>query len=550
MSWKKEYETKCDAYELNIDEVTGKKKWTKRGINGDLIIYSHSDNLHDLKVRFELFTIQIWWKVFNPKLKKKGSKTRVVTFKRLSTKEQTKETIALRFKNPQICQSFIAKWESLTRDIEYETTDSEDEKDDKQEEEKDNKQDDEKYGDNIDDKKLEIIADKSSFRDLIQINLLPDINLINSSLILNEYYFNYYVIDKIKISSNNEINYANYSYGKYNNEEHYLSIWMNSEVLKRVFYTQYKRPKCNMIICLDKSESMNESLCINEGSRMEIAQEALCQLFRHSLDKQDRFAIITFNDKPIIEWPLTLIDSLPYGMLDLRRDITKFKCINGRGNRNLEKAYKKVLTNILTEQILYESQRENIYNRIIFITDLVLNINKIKQYNSPKGIFGMIRTAAEKNNIYTTFLSISVEQNEKLLYDSLSNIRGCNYLCVKTKTEFINKFDKEKEFPYMITPILYDLDVGLNTNIQQVYTSSNNTPINGIRNGQLLAIKSMFGNLNYSQPLIIKFNYKKNLKLNISFIDKNNKKNQSQQTIDLTFKTEDIDDIYDSNQQD
>eukprot|EP00483_Globobulimina_turgida_P005421 UN05431 len=121
MSWKREFETKCDAYELNIDEITGKKKWTKRGINGDLIIYSHTDNLNDFKVRFELFSIQIWWKVFNPKLKKKGSKTRVITFKRLSTAQQTKETIALRFKNPQICTSFIAKWESLTRDMDYET---------------------------------------------------------------------------------------------------------------------------------------------------------------------------------------------------------------------------------------------------------------------------------------------------------------------------------------------------------------------------------------------------------------------------------------------
>eukprot|EP01084_Bolivina_argentea_P164806 286472_1 len=218
MSWQQEYETKCDAYELNIDPITNKKKWTKRGINGDLILYSNIDNLDDIKVRFELHSIQIWWKVFNPKLKKKGSKTRVVTFKRLSTTEQTKETIALRFKDPQTCQSFIAKWGALTRDLEYETTDEEAEEKDKRERYMHIVHDDDVKQEPKRIKSFVQIADKSSFRDVIKLNRIPSLDLIDSDRILNEYYFNYGIRDTIQII-NNQINYANHSYGKYNNEE-------------------------------------------------------------------------------------------------------------------------------------------------------------------------------------------------------------------------------------------------------------------------------------------------------------------------------------------
>ena len=560
-SWKREYETKCDAYELNIDPMTNKKKWTKRGINGDFIIYSNVDNIFDLKVRFELHNIQTWWKIFNPKLKKKGSKTRVVTFKRLSTKEETKETIALRFKNPQICQSFIAKWESLTRDMEYEPTEEEepDENEDKKDDDNDDdgkqqtedkettngtKNEEKKQTeiDEVEDEKqierLVKIADKSSFRDMIKINRLPSIDLINSSQILSEYYFNYNIVDKVSIDKN-VINYGNYTYGKYNNEEHYLSLWMNSEVLRRVFLNQYKRPKVNIVICFDVSESMNESLCINERTRIEIAQEAIIQLIRHSLDKQDRFGIITYNERPTIEYAMTLVDDLPYGMVNLRRAILKFKA---SGTTNLEKAYQTAI-NLYTDEILQNAEKEGVYNRVFFLTDLQLNKDKIEQYNSKKGIFGMIKDAAENKKIYTTFLSVGVSQNEQLFHSSLSRVQGCNYLSVHDKQGFISKFHKEKEFPFMIRPILTDLNVTLNTKIQQAYTDTLDS--GNIKSGQILNVKSLFGNINYSQPLIIKFNYQKQLKLKTEFTTNDGKIHTNEQIIDLTYSMDDDEDnIY------
>lgn len=533
--------------------MTNKKKWTKRGINGDFVIYSNVDNMFDLKVRFELHGIQTWWKIFNPRLKKKGSKTRVVTFKRLSTKEETKETIALRFGNPQICNSFIAKWESLTRDMEYETTDEEDNVDDVKKDQ-DNKPSTNSNEQEVEEKKQEInevedekqieqfakVADKSSFRDLIKINQMPSVKLIDSSSILSGYYFNYEQVDAVKVK-NDVINYGCYSYGKYNNEEHYLSLWMNSEVLKRVFLNQHKRPKMNIVVCLDVSESMNESLCTNERTRLEIAQECLCQLFRHTLDKQDRFGIITYNTKAKVEYNMQLIDDLPYGMVNLRRAILKF---TASGTTNIEKAYKKAV-GLFTDQILDTAEKEGIYNRIIFMTDLQLNPEKIEEYNAKKGIFGLIKNAAKDKKIYTTLMSMGIDQDEKLLHSSLSQVQGCNYLSVHTKQEFMAKFHKEQEFPFIIRPILYDLNVTLNTKIQQDYTSTLDT--GNIKSGQVMSIKSLFANNNYSQPLIVKFNYQKQLNLITEFVTVDGKKHKNVQVIDLTY-TDDDDDIYAGNE--
>merc|ERR1712176_735934 len=145
-----------------------------------------------------------------------------------------------------------------------------------------------------------------------------------------------------------------------------------------------------------------------------------------------------------------------------------------------------------------------------------------------------------KKKIYTTFLSMGVKLDGQLFHSSLCGVQGFNYLSVHNKQEFVAKFHKEKEFPYMIAPILYDLTVSLNTKIYQAYT--HNIDTGNIKNGELLNVKSMLGNVNYSAPLIIKFEYKKDLKLNIEFTDKNGKKFKNQQSIDLTYNLDEDDD--------
>eukprot|EP01084_Bolivina_argentea_P024220 45161_1 len=146
---------------------------------------------------------------------------------------------------------------------------------------------------------------------------------------------------------------------------------------------------------------MKESLTVNELSRMEMAQQALCQLIRHSLEKTDRFGIITFNEHASIEYDMTLIDALPYGMVDARRAIQKFKPC---GTTDLEEAYSTAL-GLFSDAIVSDPEY---YNRIFFMTDLQLDPTKKKEYNAKDGIFGMIKDAAQSRNIYTTFMSMGV----------------------------------------------------------------------------------------------------------------------------------------------
>eukprot|EP01084_Bolivina_argentea_P128904 227772_1 len=139
---------------------------------------------------------------------------------------------------------------------------------------------------------------------------------------------------------------------------------------------------------------------------------------------------------------------------------------------------------------------------------------------------------------------MGVDLDKDLFDNSLYGVQGCNYLSVHTKSEFMAKFDKKQEFPYMIQPILYDLNVRLDAKILDVYTNTIDT--GDVTKGELLKIQSVFGNLNYSSPLIIKFEYAKQLKLSIGFVDKNGKRNATEQVIDLTQNEEKQKDFYQS----
>eukprot|EP01084_Bolivina_argentea_P009869 18414_1 len=173
---------------------------------------------------------------------------------------------------------------------------------------------------------------------------------------------------------------------------------------------------------------MNESLTTNERTRLEIAQDSLVNLVRHALDKEDRFAIITYNDEVSIEYEMTLVNDLPYGMVDLRRAILALKP-SGTTNA-LSDAY-QIATNLFQGQT-----NDGTVNRIVFMTDLQLNLDKKKEYNSQNGIFDMIKNAALKKKIYTTFMSMGVEQDNNLL-SPINEVQGCNYLTVHNKNGFM-----------------------------------------------------------------------------------------------------------------
>ena len=359
--------------------------------------------MNDLKVCFELHAIQVWWQIFDKKLKKKGSKTRVVTFKRFG--EEIKEKIALRFADPQLCQSFIAKWEALTRDWDdYISTDDEDQKENEDRKDSEAQPNGISNGHElnnglkaevIEEKEIEIfkkVADKSSFRDVIKLNQLPGIELVDSANVLREYYFDYGVHKKLH-QKYEEMYFAHFSYGKYHNEEHYLSLWMNPEIITEM---PFQRPRVNLVLVLDRSESMKESLSVNSASRMEIAQEALKQLCRHSLEKSDRFAIVSFNEEAKVEWPMQLVDDLPYGMLALRKHILKIK---PEGTTDLKKAYLRGLS-LFNDHFLARSKNEGFYNRIVFMTDYQLDPENIDEYNEEEGLFGMIKAAARDKQVF------------------------------------------------------------------------------------------------------------------------------------------------------
>lgn len=112
---------------------------------------------------------------------------------------------------------------------------------------------------------------------------------------------------------------------------------------------------------------------------------------------------------------------------------------------------------------------------------------------------------------------------------------------VRTKEEFISKFHKEQEFPYVISPILYDLNVSLNAKILKAYTTNND--LGDINRGELLSVRNLFGNMNYSVPLILKIGFANKLTLTVSYTVYQNgtpHRVTNEQIIDLGYSADKI----------
>ena len=169
----------------------------------------------------------------------------------------------------------------------------------------------------------------------------------------------------------------------------------------------------------------------------------------------------------------------------------------------------------------------------LFIYFLVFLRQRVSQCTHPLSLW--------IGQVFTTFMSMGVPIDDKLFHSSFSGAQGCQYMNVRTKEEFIAKFHKEQEFPYMVSPILYDLKVSINTKILKAYTT--NIDLGDIHRGELLTVRNLFGNSHYSVPLILKIGFAKSLTLSVSYtVYQNGKPHrvENEQLIDLGYSSDKI----------
>ncbi|MFZ5949207.1 MAG: hypothetical protein ACOYXC_00760, partial [Candidatus Rifleibacteriota bacterium] len=106
---------------------------------------------------------------------------------------------------------------------------------------------------------------------------------------------------------------------------------------------------------------------------------------------------------------------------------------------------------------------------------------------SESGLLGITRDMARRG-IYTTFIGIGLDFNTQLI-ESITKIKGANYYSVHSAADFKTRL--AEEFDYMVTPMLFDLSMVVNSSgyrIRKVIGS----PEADLATSRIFQVKTLF----------------------------------------------------------
>jgi len=320
-------------------------------------------------------------------------------------------------------------------------------------------------------------------------------------------------------------------------EEYFLSVGLNSGIDTKDF----KRKKLNLVVVLDISGSMGatfdsyyydkngnkiENKDKTKKKKIKIATEAIVAMLSH-LKNDDRVGIVLFDNRAYRAKPLRLV-----GMSDKEAIRDHILALREQGGTDWSAGYAEALK--LFDTI--NNVNKDYENRIVFLTDAMPNSGELRKDK----LFGMAKKAS-KRGIHTTFIGIGVDFNNDLV-EYVSKTKGANYFSVHSSSEFKKLLDKE--FDYMVTPLVYDLVLKLDSSkykIDAVYGS----PDAKIATGEIMKVNTLFPSATENGKTkggIILLKLKKvgegsdDIKLKVSYSDVNGKKFSNAQTVELNHK--------------
>ena len=318
----------------------------------------------------------------------------------------------------------------------------------------------------------------------------------------------------------------------YTGEKHYyLSVGLNSGINEGDF----KRKKLNLVVVLDISGSMGAPFSqyyydgkkeeSDRKSKMQVANESLVAMIDH-LKEEDSLGVVLFDNDAYPVKPLRKVE-----YTDMKAIKKHILALQDRGGTNWSAGYKEGL------KYFDKVKKKGYENRIIFITDAMPNTGELKK----EKLFGMTKEASKKG-IHTTFIGVGVDFNANLV-EYVSKIRGANYYSVHSSREFKKRMDKE--FDYMVTPLVYDLELKLSAKgykIDAVYGS----PQANLATGSIMKVNTLFpsaseGKRNKGGVILLrlkKTGKSENVKLSVSYKDIKGKTYRNVQKVDLKFSKE------------
>lgn len=326
--------------------------------------------------------------------------------------------------------------------------------------------------------------DTNNFKENINHGFLPKLDSITYEGQFYQHYFDTGLKGECK-----ELFCPSYVSAKRSNpftkeEEIFLSVGLNSDIK----IADFKRKKLNLVIVLDISGSMGSSFDQyyydkfgnrqniiqrdNGKSKMRVANESIVAMLSH-LKGDDRSGMVVFDDNAYRAMKLNFVAARD--MDAIKKHILE---IQDKGGTNWSAGYKAGVR--LFDNIENSSEYEN---RIIFLTDAMPNRGELDK----EGLFGMAEDAS-KRGIHTTFIGVGVDFNNDLV-EFVSKIQGANYYSVHSSDGFAKVLDDE--FEYMVTPLVYDLSLKLDSKsyaIDAVYGS----PDANKATGEIMKINTLF----------------------------------------------------------
>ena len=325
-------------------------------------------------------------------------------------------------------------------------------------------------------------------------------------------------------------------------DEYYMTVGLNSNIKE----SDFSRKKLNLVVVLDISGSMSSGFDsyyyddMGENSedesktKMQIANESV-NILLDQLNEEDRFGMVLFDDGAYLAKPINLVETT-----DIEAIKGHILEIEAQGGTNFESGYEEA-TKLLYE---YKNVDTNEYeNRIIVITDAMPNYGE----TSDEGLLSYVKNNAD-DGIYTTFIGVGVDFNTELT-EAISDVRGANYYSVHNSSEFKDRMGEQ--FEYMVTPLVFDLELSLNSDAYEIVGVYGSDTVNK-ESGSIMNVNTLFPSKTTSDGevkggvVLLKLSKKnensndinEDITLNVSYKDREGKEYQNSQIVSFTNNQE------------
>ncbi|MDS0284461.1 vWA domain-containing protein [Haloarcula onubensis] len=234
--------------------------------------------------------------------------------------------------------------------------------------------------------------------------------------------------------------------------EQYLSVGLDSTLSVE----EFERPRLDLVAVLDVSGSMasafDQYYYDEQGRRheaeggsetkLEAATQSLCAL-TEQLHAEDRLGVVLYNHRAHVAKPLRDV-----GATDMPAIRQHIRDIAAGGGTNMEDGFEAA-----ADMLADGATGHSVERRVIFMTDMMPNTGETGA-NELRARFA----DAAADGIHTTFIGMGLDANAELA-DTVSAIRGANHYFIHSADEFEHRLGEE--FDYMVTPLVYDLDLEL-----------------------------------------------------------------------------------------